>query len=129
MIRNENEYKQAVERLAEEQKRLVEHRARLQEAGRSKEEIKRVIDPMESFHLQLQEEVESYERLEREECDHSPQPQVSGRQVYNLVTDTTTGVNVRWKDNLFQAIAILICLVLGVGVGLLVTPNRGLAYV
>jgi transcriptional regulator with XRE-family HTH domain len=29
------------------------------------EEIKRVIDPMESFHLQLKEEVESYERLKR----------------------------------------------------------------
>ncbi|HEY7329880.1 MAG TPA: hypothetical protein VH592_19755 [Gemmataceae bacterium] len=66
MIRNETEYKEAVERLAEEQKRLTEHRARLKEAGLSKEEIKRVIDPMESFHLQLQEEVESYEDQKRD---------------------------------------------------------------
>jgi hypothetical protein len=61
MIRNESEYKEAVGRLAVEQKRLTEHRARLKEAGLSDEEIKRVIDPMESFHLQLREEVESYE--------------------------------------------------------------------
>lgn len=69
MIRNDSEYKEAVQRLAEEQKWLKEHRARLKEAGLSKEEIKRVIDPMESFHLQLREEVESYERLKRQEFD------------------------------------------------------------
>lgn len=69
MIRNESEYKEAVGRLAEEQKRLTEHRSRLREAGLSDEEIKRVIDPMESFHLQLKEEVESYERLKRQEFD------------------------------------------------------------
>jgi ribosome-binding protein aMBF1 (putative translation factor) len=32
-------------------------------------EIKRVIDPIESFHLQLQEEVQSYERLKRGEFE------------------------------------------------------------
>jgi ribosome-binding protein aMBF1 (putative translation factor) len=69
MIRNESEYKEAIARLAEEQKRLAEHRARLKETGLSDEEIKRVIDPMESFHLQLGEEVESYERLKRQEFD------------------------------------------------------------
>lgn len=69
MIRNESEYKEAVGRLADEQKRLTEHRVRLKEAGLSDEEIKRVIDPMESFHLQLAEEVESYERLKRQEFE------------------------------------------------------------
>lgn len=69
MIRNENEYKEAVARLGEERNRLAEHRARLKEAGLSDDEIKRVIDPMESFHLQLAEEVESYERLKRGEFD------------------------------------------------------------
>lgn len=69
MIRNENEYKEAVGRLAEEDKRLAEHRARLREAGLTDEEIKRVINPIESFHLQLREEVESYERLKRQEFD------------------------------------------------------------
>lgn len=69
MIRNETEYKEAVARLAEERKRLSEHRARLKETGLTDEEIKRVIDPMESFHLQLKEEVESYERLKRREFE------------------------------------------------------------
>jgi ribosome-binding protein aMBF1 (putative translation factor) len=69
MIRNENEYKEAVERLREEQRRLKEHRKRLKETGLSAAEIKRVIDPVESFRLQLAEEVESYERLKRLEFD------------------------------------------------------------
>jgi DNA-binding XRE family transcriptional regulator len=69
MIRNEVEYQEASVRLAEEQKQLVEHRTRLKEAGLTEEEIKRVIDPIESFHLQLREEVESYERLKRGEFE------------------------------------------------------------
>jgi ribosome-binding protein aMBF1 (putative translation factor) len=69
MIRNETEYQEAVARLADEQKRLADHRARLKDAGLKDEEIKRVIDPMESFHLQLKEEVESYERLKQGRFD------------------------------------------------------------
>jgi ribosome-binding protein aMBF1 (putative translation factor) len=69
MIRNEAEYQEASARLAEERKRLAEHKARLKEAGLSEVEIKRVVDPMESFHLQLREEVESYERLKRGEFE------------------------------------------------------------
>ncbi|MEW6744479.1 MAG: helix-turn-helix transcriptional regulator [Planctomycetota bacterium] len=69
MIRNETEYKEAVAGLAQERDRLAEHRTRLKEAGLTDEQVKRVIDPMESFHLQLKEEVESYERLKRGEFD------------------------------------------------------------
>ena len=69
MIRNETEYQEASVRLAEERNRLADHRARLKDVGLNDEEIKRVIDPMESFHLQLQEEVESYERLKRGEFE------------------------------------------------------------
>lgn len=65
MIRNEAEYKEAVTRLKEERARLESHREKLRETGLSDEEIKRVTDPMESFHLQLREEVQSYERLLR----------------------------------------------------------------
>ena len=67
MIRNEAEYQIASARLLEERNRLAEHRARLKSTNMSDEEIKRVIDPIESFHLQLKEEVESYERLKRRE--------------------------------------------------------------
>ena len=65
MIRNENEYQEAVRRLQEERKRLDEHRTRLLETGLSSDEIKRALDPFRSFHEQLAEEVESYERLKR----------------------------------------------------------------
>lgn len=65
MIRNENEYQEAVRRIEEEKKRLVEHEARLESMGLGKEERKRALDPLRSFHLQLAEEVESYERLKR----------------------------------------------------------------
>jgi ribosome-binding protein aMBF1 (putative translation factor) len=69
VIRNETEYQEAATRLTDERNRLADHRARLKQAGLGKEEIKRVVDPMESFHLQLEEEVESYERLKRGEFD------------------------------------------------------------
>ena len=45
--------------------RLAEHRARRRDAGLSDDKIRRVIDPMDSFHLQLLEEVQSYKRPKR----------------------------------------------------------------
>ncbi len=65
MIRNETEYQEAVRRLEEEARRLAEHQARLEEMRLGPDEVKRALDPLRSFHLQLQEEVESYERLKR----------------------------------------------------------------
>lgn len=65
MIRNEQEYREAVERLNAEKQRLGEHCARLAESGLNEEELKRVMDPMLSFHEQLKEEVTHYERLKR----------------------------------------------------------------
>jgi DNA-directed RNA polymerase specialized sigma subunit len=56
-----------VARLTDEAKRLAAHRASPKKRGLTKDEIKRVADPMVSFHLQLKEEVESYERLRRGE--------------------------------------------------------------
>jgi ribosome-binding protein aMBF1 (putative translation factor) len=67
MIRNEREYQEAVERLKAEQKRLDEHRASLAAEGLDEGAVKNLMDPMISFHLQLKEEVESYERLKRGE--------------------------------------------------------------
>jgi len=69
VIRNENEYQEAVRRIEEEKNRLVEHEARLERMGLNKEERKRALDPLRSFHLQLVEEVESYERLKRGDFD------------------------------------------------------------
>lgn len=69
MIRNENEYREAVERLTAEKQRIAAQKAELEKTGLAPDEVKRVLDPMRSFHLQLQEEVESYERLKRGEFE------------------------------------------------------------
>ncbi len=65
MIRNESEYQEAVRRLQDESERLSKHRERLSEMKLGKKEIKRALDPLISFHEQLVEEVDSYERLKR----------------------------------------------------------------
>lgn len=65
MIRNETEYQEATTRLQGERERAAALAKQLKQQGRSTDEIKRLADPMESFHLQLAEEVESYERLKR----------------------------------------------------------------
>ena len=65
MIHNEAEYQEAVQRLEAEHKRLSAHRARLKQSGLTPNQLKRALDPLKSFHLQLVEEVRSYERLKR----------------------------------------------------------------
>ena len=65
MIRNESEYRQAVERLREESARLEEQQRLLRESGLTTGQIKRALNPMRSFHAQFEEEVETYERLRR----------------------------------------------------------------
>ena len=69
MIRSEVEYREALARHRGEKKRLREHKRRLEEAGLSGQELKRALDPLRSFHLQLKEEIEIYERLKRGDFD------------------------------------------------------------
>lgn len=69
MIRNEKEYREAVERIRQEKGRLARQEAELKMMGLGPAEIKRALDPMRSFHQQLEEEVASYERLKRGEFD------------------------------------------------------------
>lgn len=69
MIRNETEYREAVKRIKEESKRLMDQQKKLGEMDLSREQIKRAMDPMRSFHEQLKEEVASYERLRRREFE------------------------------------------------------------
>jgi DNA-directed RNA polymerase specialized sigma subunit len=69
MIRNEKEYREAVERIAREKERLGEQKAALEAMGLGADDVKRALDPMRSFHEQLEEEVSSHERLKRGEFD------------------------------------------------------------
>jgi DNA-directed RNA polymerase specialized sigma subunit len=84
MIRTESEYQEAVARLKEEQGRLDEQRKLLKASGLSPKQIKRAVDPMESFHLQLVEEVESYERLKRGEFEEIQNLRGIGRLLIGL---------------------------------------------
>jgi len=65
MIRTEAEYREAVKRLEAERRRLLEQKKRMAKEGLTGAQLKRLLDPLRSFHLQLKEEVESYERLRR----------------------------------------------------------------
>ena len=65
MIRTETEYQSAIQRLDAERERINEQRAILERSGLKPSEVKRAIDPVLSFHLQLQEEVISYVRIKR----------------------------------------------------------------
>lgn len=69
MIRNDAEHAMAVDRIKAEQSRIETLKAELAADGLTEEEIKRAVDPFLSFHLQLVEEVEAYERLKRGEFE------------------------------------------------------------
>jgi DNA-binding Xre family transcriptional regulator len=69
MIRNDKEYHEAVDRIGQEQERLARQEAELKAMGLGPGEIKRALDPMRSFHQQLVEEVQRYERLKRGQFD------------------------------------------------------------
>jgi hypothetical protein len=56
-------------------------------------------------------------------AEENPEQPMTNRQAYNLVTDTVGGPNLRLKDNLYQGLAILICLILGAGIGFLVLSD------
>lgn len=63
MIRSEKEYQNAVTRLEEEQKIMERQRAHFKELGHTGEELERLMQPLQSFHSQLNEEVEAYEGM------------------------------------------------------------------
>lgn len=65
MIRNETEYQQALARIDAERARLKEHADAWTKQGFTPEQVARLRQPLESFHMQLAEEVQSYERLKR----------------------------------------------------------------
>lgn len=65
MIRTNAEYDDALERLKQDQMVIEAQRVRLRELGLTTEEVERAVEPALSFHHQLREEVETYERMRR----------------------------------------------------------------
>ncbi len=69
MIKTEHEYLEAKQRLEAEFKKIAEHKNKMKKAGLTKVQVKLALDPLSSFALQLQEEVEEYEKLKRGQFD------------------------------------------------------------
>ena len=65
MICNETEYQHAVARIDAERKRLTEHIEVWKKQGFTAGQVAKLREPLESFHMQFVEEVQSYERLKR----------------------------------------------------------------
>ena len=69
MIKTEAEYLEAKKRLEKEFQALEVHQGKMKKAGLTKDQIHLAIDPLATFALQLQEEVEEYEKLKRGQFD------------------------------------------------------------
>lgn len=65
MIRTDTEYRSAVTRLAQDHEVIELQRAKLMEMGLPPDQVAHALQPALSFHAQLQEEVEAYERMRR----------------------------------------------------------------
>ena len=50
-------------------------------------------------------------------AEGTPDKSATGREAYNIVSDTVVGMNIRKSDNLFQLKVILVCVLIGVPVG------------
>jgi DNA-binding XRE family transcriptional regulator len=65
MIRTDAEYQNAVGRLAKDQEVIDLQRAKLIEMGLPTDQVEYALQPSQSFHAQLQEEVDAYENMRR----------------------------------------------------------------
>jgi ribosome-binding protein aMBF1 (putative translation factor) len=65
MIRTNAEYEDALARLKRDREVVSAQREQLRDMGLAANEIERALQPVMSFHEQLKEEVETYERMKR----------------------------------------------------------------
>jgi DNA-binding XRE family transcriptional regulator len=65
MIKNESAYQKAVEKLKQDKEFISKEKLRFKEMGLSNEQIEMAVQPLISFHEQLNEEVGYYERIKR----------------------------------------------------------------
>ena len=66
MIRTEEEYQAAIERVEDEKRALSRERESLIAKGFSREEADIALEPYVAFRLQFADEIEEYERLRRD---------------------------------------------------------------
>ncbi len=69
MIRNDREYKEMLQRLEQDKQFIDEQLASLRGLGLDEGQVSRAMEPAYSFHEQLREEVEYYEKIKRGEFE------------------------------------------------------------
>lgn len=69
MIRNEREYQETLRRVKDDQDFIAEQRRALEGLALSPDEVERAMGPALSFHAQLVEEMEWYERVRRRDLE------------------------------------------------------------
>ncbi len=84
MIRTDSEYQQALIRLEAERKRVEDHVASWRAEGFTESEVAKLLQPLEAFHAQYVEKVQSYERLKRGEFREFDNLQGLGRVLIGL---------------------------------------------
>lgn len=65
MIRNEREYQEALRRFRQDEEFVEAERNALLARGLSWPEVDKALEPVVSFHLQLKDELDWYERIQR----------------------------------------------------------------
>ena len=70
MIRTDAECQSAIQRLEQDESVINEQRKRLQALDLTGEEVQRALQPALSFHQQLREEVDVYNRMRRGDIAH-----------------------------------------------------------
>jgi DNA-binding XRE family transcriptional regulator len=93
MIKTESAYRQAVEKLKQDITFINDQKQKFKEMGLSEDHINLAIQPYISFHDQLKEEVDYYERIKRGEFE----------PVYNLLTIGKTLIAYRIYANISQS--------------------------
>lgn len=69
MIRNQKEYNEALRRIRADEEFITAQRATLEGMNLSPEEVDRAMQPAYSFHAQLMEEVEWYDRVRQRDFE------------------------------------------------------------
>ena len=84
MIRSEREYREALDRLKQDEEVIDLQRQKLSEHSLTEEEVSRALGPVLSFRDQLREEVEWYERARRRDFEVSVDVRDIGRTLIAL---------------------------------------------
>jgi ribosome-binding protein aMBF1 (putative translation factor) len=91
MIKTEPEYQECLKRLKQDQAFIAKQRADLKKMGLSSAQIEKALEPLHSFHDQLQEEAEWYERVQRR--DFQPIRNLNGLGQLLIAVRIATGLS------------------------------------